>query len=42
MKDPGTVKIFRFDPSIDQKERYDTFEDIPYDGYTVLNALDYI
>ena len=38
----GKVKIFRFDPASGQKERYDTFEDIPYEGLTVLNVLNFI
>lgn len=42
MEDRGKVKIFRFDPSLEERERYDTFGDIPYEGYTVLNILDYI
>ena len=42
MDELGRVKIYRYDPSQDRKERYDTLEDIPYEGYTILNVLDYI
>lgn len=37
------VKVFRFDPAVDQEAHYDTFElDIPAVGFSVYNALQYI
>ena len=36
------VKVFRFDPSQDEKPYYQTYE-IPFEeGMSVMNALDYI
>ena len=37
----GTVKLFRFDPEVDTKPRYDEFK-VPYQGRTVLDVLIYI
>jgi len=37
----GTVKLFRFDPEVDNKPRYDEFK-APYQGHTVLDVLRYI
>lgn len=37
----GTAKLFRFDPELDTKPRYDEFK-VPYQGRTVLDVLLYI
>ncbi len=37
----GIVKLFRFDPEVDTKPRYDEFK-VPYQGRTVLDILRYI
>lgn len=42
MAESGKIKIFRFDPSKDERPGYDSFEGIDYEGYTVLHVLDYI
>lgn len=36
-----TIKVFRFDPSDGREPRYDSYE-VPYIGYTVLGALEYV
>ncbi len=37
-----TVKVFRFDPSVDKEPRYDSYA-VPYQhGMSAMNALDYI
>ncbi|MBI5118622.1 succinate dehydrogenase [Candidatus Poribacteria bacterium] len=37
-----TVKVFRFDPSVDTEPHYATYE-VPFsNGMSVMNALDYI
>ena len=36
--DLATVKIFKFDPDMDEEQRYETFN-VPYKGMTVLNIL---
>lgn len=35
----ASIKIFKFDPSMDRAPRYETFE-VPYEGRTVLNVLE--
>lgn len=35
------IKIFRFDPTVDKAPRYATYK-VPYEGYSLLNALQYI
>lgn len=42
METNGKVTIFRYDPQTDSKSCYETFEEIPYKNFTVLNVLDYI
>lgn len=42
MSDLALVKVFRFDPSVDQKPRYDTFDGISYQGRSVLEVIDAI
>ena len=42
MSDLATVHIIRFDPSIDEDERIETYRDIPYIGCSVLDVLEYI
>ena len=42
MENRSRVKVYRYDPSMDHEARYDTFDDIPYEGYTILNVLDFI
>jgi succinate dehydrogenase/fumarate reductase iron-sulfur protein len=39
--DLATVELFRFDPKVDSEPRYSLFR-VPYEGYTVMNALVYI
>ena len=41
-EEKATVKVFRFDPSVDKKPRYQEYNDIPYAGRSVLNVLRYI
>jgi succinate dehydrogenase/fumarate reductase iron-sulfur protein len=44
MADHGTVRIFRFDPSVDQESRYENY-DVPYEhwsGVKVIDTLRYI
>ncbi len=37
-----TVKVFRFDPSVDKEARYQTYP-VPYEkGMSAMTALDYI
>ena len=37
-----TVRVFRFDPSVDKEPRYQSYE-VPYlQGMSAMNALDYI
>jgi succinate dehydrogenase/fumarate reductase-like Fe-S protein len=36
-----TIRIFRFDPSVDREPRYETYR-VPYVGYTVLGSLEYV
>jgi succinate dehydrogenase/fumarate reductase-like Fe-S protein len=37
-----TVKVFRFDPSVDKEPHYQSYE-VPYrQGMSAMNALDYI
>jgi len=37
-----TVKVFRFDPSVDKEPHYQNYE-VPYrQGMSAMNALDYI
>ena len=38
----ATVTLYRFDPSVDDKPRYTTYEALPYRGYTVKDVLAYI
>ena len=43
MKEPtATVTIFRFDPSKDVEPRYQKYENIPYQGHSVLDVIRYI
>ena len=35
------VRLFRFDPEVDVKPRYDRFR-VPYKGHTVLDVLKYV
>ena len=35
------IKVFRFDPTVDKEPRYEVYE-VPYEGRSVLNALQYI
>lgn len=39
MSDLAKVKIFRFDPSVDKKPRYETFDEIPYKDRSVLEVI---
>ncbi len=36
------VKIYRYNPAVDQEAYYDVYEDIPFEGHTVLGVLKYI
>ena len=36
------LKVFRFDPAIDQEPHYDIFEVETQTGYSIYNALEYI
>lgn len=40
--DKATVKVFRYDPVVDEEPRYDVFRGVPYQGSTVLDVLTYI
>ncbi len=41
-KDAVTVKIFRFDPSVDKKPYFSAYE-VPFsEGMSAMNVLDYI
>ena len=44
MADKATVKIWRFDPSVDREPRYETYEVPPegWDGVKVIDTLRYI
>lgn len=35
----ASVRIFKFDPAVDKKPRYETFN-VPYEGRSVLNILE--
>lgn len=35
------VKIFRFEPATDKEPRFESYR-VPYQGYTVMNVLEYI
>lgn len=35
----ATVKVFRFDPMVDQEARYETYDGIPYQDRTVLEVI---
>ncbi len=39
MSDFATVKVFRFDPAVDQEARYETYEGLPYRDRTVLEVI---
>lgn len=39
--DLAQLKVFKFDPKVDKEPRFDTFH-APYQGYTILNVLNYI
>ena len=41
-EDLAKVTIFRFDPSKDDKPRYDVFENMPYEAMRVTDVLNYI
>jgi succinate dehydrogenase / fumarate reductase iron-sulfur subunit len=36
------VKVYRYNPRADQKPYYDEYENIPFEGRTVLDVLKYI
>jgi len=42
MSDLAVVNIFRFDPSVDEAPRFETYNDIPYKGRNVLETLQHI
>ena len=41
-KETVTVKVFRFDPSVDKEHRYQEYEVPLAPGMSAMNALDYI
>ena len=41
-EEKATAKIFRFDPSTDNKPKYQKYKNIPYIGCSVLDVLRYI
>jgi succinate dehydrogenase/fumarate reductase-like Fe-S protein len=38
----GVVKVFRFNPAVDQEPRYETFADVPFEGRTVIDVVRYV
>jgi len=42
MTELATVKVFRYDPTVDKEAKYDTFESIPYEGRSVLEVINLI
>jgi succinate dehydrogenase/fumarate reductase iron-sulfur protein len=38
----GRVKVFRFDPEKETDPRFETYENIPYEGMRVTDVLNYI
>jgi succinate dehydrogenase/fumarate reductase-like Fe-S protein len=38
-EDVGMVKIYRYNPAVDEAPRFDVFEDVPYMGRTVMDVL---
>ena len=40
-EDLATVKLFRFDPEVDVEPKHSEYK-APYNGYTVMNVLQYI
>jgi len=38
----GRVKVFRFDPEKETTPRFETYENIPYEGMRVTDVLNYI
>ena len=39
MSELATVKVFRFDPTVDQEARYETYDGILYQDRTVLEVI---
>ena len=39
MSELASVKVFRFDPTVDQEGRYETYDGIPYQNRTVLEVI---
>lgn len=35
----GVVKIHRFNPAVDAEPRFEVFEDVPFEGRTVMDVL---
>ncbi len=42
MSDLVVVRIFRFDPAVDKKPRYDSYQGIPYKDRSVLEVIEAI
>jgi len=38
-EDLGTVKIYRYNPAVDEAPHFDVFEDVAYSGRTVMGVL---
>jgi len=38
-EDMGTMKIYRFNPAVDEAPRFEVFEGVPYVGRTVMDVL---
>jgi len=38
----GRVKVFRFDPEKEKAPRFETYENIPYEGMRVTDVLNYV
>ena len=39
MSELATVRVFRYDPTVDKEARYETFEHIPFEGRSVLEVI---
>jgi succinate dehydrogenase/fumarate reductase-like Fe-S protein len=38
-EDLGTVRIYRYNPSVDTEPRFEVFEGVPFEGRTVMDVL---
>lgn len=41
MDEESVVEVFKFDPAVDKKPRYGTYQ-VPYKDWTILDVLNYI